>query len=56
MQDYQSCWEFWTYEMYHKHQSTLEVTDRLYMETGTFLSGEDENKISNFPVSAETLI
>lgn len=41
--------------MFHKHQTTVEITDRLYMETLTFLSGKDENRISNFKKSAETL-
>lgn len=54
-QDHQSHLKVWTYEMFHKHQTTVEITDRLYMETLTFLSGKDENRISNFKKSAETL-
>lgn len=52
MRDHQSHLKVWTYEMYHNHQTTLEITD---METIMFLSGKDEDRISNFPMSVETL-
>lgn len=41
MQDHQSHLKVWTYEMCHKHQNTVEITDRLYMETVNFLYGKD---------------
>lgn len=49
MKDHQSYLKVWTYEMYHKHQTTVEKTDRFYMETVNFLYGEDQNKISSVP-------
>lgn len=40
-QDHQSYLKVWTYEMCHKHQTTVKKTYRLYMETVNFLYGKD---------------